>query len=36
MTPVPSADAPLRGRCACGAVSFEVTEPFTTAGYFHC
>ena len=33
---MPSADAPLRGSCACGAVSFEVTLPFETAGYCHC
>jgi hypothetical protein len=33
---MPSADQSLRGRCACGAVSFEVTEPFATAGYCHC
>jgi hypothetical protein len=33
---MPSADAPLRGSCACGAVSFEVTAPFETAGYCHC
>jgi hypothetical protein len=26
----------LTGRCACGAVTFEVTQPFTTAGYCHC
>jgi hypothetical protein len=33
---VPSRDAPLTGSCACGAVSFEVTAPFETAGYCHC
>jgi hypothetical protein len=27
---------PLTGSCACGAVSFEVTAPFETAGYCHC
>jgi hypothetical protein len=27
---------PLTGRCACGAVAFEVTKPFDTAGYCHC
>jgi hypothetical protein len=27
---------PLRGRCACGAVAYEVTKPFDTAGYCHC
>jgi hypothetical protein len=26
----------LEGSCACGAVAFEVTAPFTTAGYCHC
>jgi hypothetical protein len=31
-----SAESPLAGRCACGAVRFEVTEPFTGAGYCHC
>jgi len=33
---MPSRDAPLTGSCACGAVSFEVTAPFQTAGYCHC
>jgi hypothetical protein len=32
----PSPDAPLTGSCACGAVAFEVTADFTTAGYCHC
>jgi hypothetical protein len=32
----PSADSPLHGSCACGAVSFQVTAPFTDAGYCHC
>jgi hypothetical protein len=31
-----SPEAPLLGSCACGAVSFEVTRPFETAGYCHC
>ena len=26
----------LTGSCACGAVRFEVTRPFETAGYCHC
>jgi hypothetical protein len=26
----------MTGQCACGAVSFEITEPFVTAGYCHC
>ena len=33
---MPSPDSPLTGGCACGAVRFEVTAPFTTAGYCHC
>jgi hypothetical protein len=28
--------SPLTGRCACGAVRFEVTTPFDSAGYCHC
>ena len=27
---------PLTGSCACGAVAFEITAPFQTAGYCHC
>ena len=27
---------PLSGQCACGAVEFEVTKPFDSAGYCHC
>ena len=34
--PHPSAEHPLQGGCLCGAVRFEVSEPFTTAGYCHC
>ncbi len=26
----------MSGRCACGAVAFEVTKPFESAGYCHC
>jgi len=26
----------VRGACACGAVRFQVTQPFVTAGYCHC
>jgi len=26
----------VTGQCACGAVAYEVTAPFTTAGYCHC
>jgi hypothetical protein len=33
---MPSPEAPLTGSCACGALRFEVTAPFTTAGYCHC
>jgi hypothetical protein len=33
---MPLRDAPLTGSCACGSVAYEVTEPFTTAGYCHC
>ena len=33
---MPSSDAPLTGSCACGAVAFEVTAPFQSAGYCHC
>ena len=33
---MPSPDEPLTGGCACGAVRFEVTAPFDTAGYCHC
>ena len=35
-TSPPSPDAPLTGSCACGAVRFEVTQPFLGAGYCHC
>ena len=27
---------PIRGGCGCGAVRFEVVEPFVSAGYCHC
>jgi hypothetical protein len=27
---------PLRGRCLCGGVRFEVTEPFDRVGMCHC
>jgi hypothetical protein len=33
---MPSAEVPLTGSCNCGAVAFEVTAPFKTAGYCHC
>ncbi len=27
---------PITGTCNCGAVSFEVSEPFAAASYCHC
>jgi hypothetical protein len=27
---------PIGGSCLCGAVRFEVTEPFVTVSYCHC
>ena len=33
---MPSAEKPLTGQCACGRVGFEVTAPFSSAGYCHC
>lgn len=33
---MPSPEAPLAGSCACGAVRFQVTTEFTTAGHCHC
>jgi hypothetical protein len=32
----PSPTAPLQGGCLCGAVRFELTAPFASAGYCHC
>jgi hypothetical protein len=32
----PSPSAPLQGGCLCGAVRFQLTAPFTSAGYCHC
>ncbi len=32
----PSPSAPLGGGCLCGAVRFEITAPFLSAGYCHC
>jgi hypothetical protein len=29
-------DLPLTGRCLCGGVRFEVTEPPVSAGWCHC
>jgi hypothetical protein len=33
---VPSPDEPLSGSCLCGAVRFEVTEPFLWSNHCHC
>jgi hypothetical protein len=33
---VPSSAEPLQGGCLCGAVRFEVSAPFISAGYCHC
>lgn len=27
---------PMTGACGCGAIRFEVTEPFVSASYCHC
>jgi len=35
-TPPPSPQTPLQGGCLCGAVRFQITAPFTSAGYCHC
>jgi hypothetical protein len=32
----PSPTAPLQGGCLCGAVRFEITSAFLSAGYCHC
>jgi hypothetical protein len=32
----PSPAAPLQGGCLCGAVRFEITSAFLSAGYCHC
>jgi hypothetical protein len=32
----PSPQRPLQGGCLCGAVRFEITAPFVSAGYCHC
>ena len=31
-----SGDTPASGRCLCGAVRYEVTEPLVRASYCHC
>jgi hypothetical protein len=33
---LPSREQPLQGGCLCGAVRFEITAPFLSAGYCHC
>ena len=32
----PSPETPLQGGCLCGAVRFQITAPFISAGYCHC
>lgn len=32
----PSPENRLTGGCLCGAVRFEITAPFASAGYCHC
>ena len=32
----PSPERPLGGGCLCGAIRFEITEAFLSAGYCHC
>ena len=34
--PTPEPVLPLTGRCLCGGVRFEVTEPLVSASYCHC
>jgi hypothetical protein len=34
--PGSSPELPLTGGCGCGAVRFEVTQPFESAVYCHC
>ena len=36
IAPAPSPEAPLQGGCLCGAVRYEITGPFLSAGYCHC
>ena len=36
MSPEPSPQHPLLGRCLCGAVRFEVRAPFASAAYCYC
>jgi hypothetical protein len=30
------ADLPISGRCLCGGIRFEISEPLVSAGYCHC
>jgi len=32
----PSPETPLQGGCLCGAVRFQISAPFLSAGYCHC
>jgi hypothetical protein len=32
----PSPERPLLGGCLCGAVRYEISAPFLSAGYCHC
>jgi hypothetical protein len=32
----PSPERPLQGGCLCGAVRYEITAPFLSAGHCHC
>lgn len=32
----PSREHPVRGRCLCGGVRYEITQPFQRAGYCQC
>jgi hypothetical protein len=34
--PPPSPERPLQGGCLCGAVRYEITAAFVSAGYCHC
>jgi hypothetical protein len=36
LPPPPSPERPLQGGCLCGAIRYEVTAPFLSAGYCHC
>jgi hypothetical protein len=36
MPRAPAPADPLQGGCLCGAVRFEISAPFVSAGYCHC